>query len=436
MVALAVQVARAADKPRRIPLPPSSPVVPQIYPVHDLDALPEHFAITGRQAIAIANRDKRIQKVLADHPTVKPLPHLSALRLAPGAFYHWDIQYRLDKKPIAEAEIGPRGGLYEVTTGIDVGWPLLKGYSGVLGRALNRPYIWLPLCLIFFLPFFDPRRPFRLLHLDLLVLLAFGVSHFYFNRGRPDISVPLVYPVLAYLVVRLLTATLRPRHRDGPLVPVLPTWAVTALLALLIAGRIAFGIAGSGTFDISFAGVVGADRIFHGEELYTDNEFHPDTYGPVNYLAYVPFERVFPYHPGAGKLKAAIAATLAFDLLVLLGLFVLGRRMIPGPAGTRLGLAFALAWAAYPYTWLLIASNTNDALFPLFVIWALVAINSTVARGALLGLGTMAKFAPAILLPAFGRGLGPFRFKGAVVYTAVVLVVAAAVLIPVLPDGG
>ena len=59
------------------------------------------------------------------------------------------------------------------------------------------------------------RRPFRLLHLDLLVLLAFGVSHVYFNRGEIETSVPLVYPVLGYLLLRTLVAGLRPRERPG-----------------------------------------------------------------------------------------------------------------------------------------------------------------------------------------------------------------------------
>ena len=48
-------------------------------------------------------------------------------------------------------------------------------------------------------PFVDPRRPFRLLHLDLLVLLGFGVSEYFFNKGNVDVSVPLVYPLLVYL---------------------------------------------------------------------------------------------------------------------------------------------------------------------------------------------------------------------------------------------
>ena len=87
----------------------------------------------------------------------------------------------------------------------------MHGYPGVLGEKLNAPYVWLPLCVVFFLTFFDWRRPFRALHFDLLALLAFGVSHYFFNLGKAWTSVPLVYPVLAWLVVRGLVAGFRPK---------------------------------------------------------------------------------------------------------------------------------------------------------------------------------------------------------------------------------
>ena len=61
----------------------------------------------------------------------------------------------------------------------------------------------------FLVPFVDWRRPLRLLHLDLLVLLAFSLSHVYFNRGEIFTSVPLVYPVLGYLLVRMLLVASR-----------------------------------------------------------------------------------------------------------------------------------------------------------------------------------------------------------------------------------
>ena len=62
--------------------------------------------------------------------------------------------------------------------------PLARGYEGAIAQKVNAPYVWLPLCLLFCAPFFDPRRPFRLLHLDLLVLVGLGLSLFYFNRAR------------------------------------------------------------------------------------------------------------------------------------------------------------------------------------------------------------------------------------------------------------
>ena len=111
------------------------------------------------------------------------------------------------------------GAILEQWSGHQVAWRMARGYSGAFGRKLNAPYVWIPLCLLFLLPFVDFRRPLRLLHLDLLVLLAFGASHVFFNRGEIGVSVPLVYPVLLYLLVRMLLAGLRPRGRPGRLVP-------------------------------------------------------------------------------------------------------------------------------------------------------------------------------------------------------------------------
>ena len=69
------------------------------------------------------------------------------------------------------------GAVLEQWSGDQVAWTMARGYAGAFGRKLNAPYVWIPLCLLFLAPFVDVRRPFRLLHLDLLVLLSFGVSH-------------------------------------------------------------------------------------------------------------------------------------------------------------------------------------------------------------------------------------------------------------------
>src|SRR5207248_3282673 len=77
----------------------------------------------------------------------------------------------------------------------------------------------------------------------------------------------------------------------------------------------------------------------------TDNE-HGDTYGPVNYEAYVPFVEIFGFSGRWDDLPAAHAAAIAFDLLALGLLFLIGRRM----RGPTLGVALAYGWAAYPFT--------------------------------------------------------------------------------------
>lgn len=205
---------------------------------------------------------------------------------------------------------------------------------------------------------------------------------------------------------------------------------VVALMAL----RIAFGVTWSGTFDISTAGVIGADRIEHGLPLYVDNDAHGDTYGPVNYLMYVPWELLFPFHPPAGD--AARGATLSFDVLTVLGLFLLGRSLRPGESGTRLGAAFAWGWAAFPYSALVIASTTNDALVPLFLIYALLFLRSPPGRGLVAGIASMAKFAPALVSPILIVGRGPFRWRTVLVAGAAWLVAVVGILIAFLPPGG
>ena len=88
-----------------------------------------------------------------------------------------------------------------------------------------------------------------------------------------------------------------------------------------------------------------------------------------------------------------------FDLATLAALFLLGRRMLPGSSGNRLGLLLAYGWAAYPYTLFVLSSNANDSLIALLVVLAFVAIASAPARGLLLGLAAAAKFAPLALAP-------------------------------------
>ncbi len=209
-------------------------------------------------------------------------------------------------------------------------------------------------------------------------------------------SVPLVYPVLLYLLARALWIGLRGRGEG--LRPVWPAaWLFVAAL-FLIGFRVGLNMADSGAIDVGYAGVVGADRVAHGEPLYDNfpsDVSQGDTYGPVNYLAYVPFERIWPWSGSWNDLPAAHAAAVAFDLLAFALLTWLGLRIRPGPAGRKLAATLAFGWAAYPYTAYALESNSNDTLVAVLLIAVLLALTRPVARGVLAALASLTKFAPA-----------------------------------------
>jgi len=380
---------------------------------------PEGRELSATEVLAIAGRTRTVRDYRRRHPRLDCNAFVDTRRAG-----NWVVRCSARGEELVEVNVddGSRA-VTDVFTGPQVLWGMARGAPGAFGRSLNAPWVWLPLCVLFLLPFVDFRRPFRVLHLDLLVMLAFGVSHIWFNRGEISTSVPLAYPVLGYLLVRALTIGLRPRWPRDALVPHAPVaWLAVGVL-FLFGFRAGLNVADSNVIDVGHASALGADRIADGKSLYGwDEDWHPDTYGPVTYLAYVPFEQLFPASTRFDELRSAHAAALTFDLLVVLGLFMLGRRLRPPPEGNALGVALAYAWTAYPYTAFALESNSNDTLVAVFVVWALVALASPPARGALVALGGAVKFAVWALLPLFARGR-PVRYAlGAAAALAVTVV--------------
>ena len=431
LVALAAALAVAGTLPAQ-----ARATEPDLRQPERSDTRPAGYLLTALQAIAIADRSPRVRAERRRRP-----------RLEPTAYTHgegrWQVSYFERGKERAQVQVDDaRGRVLEAWTGPQVAWHMARGYDGAFGRSVTSPWVWLPLCALFVAPFIDPRRPFRLLHLDLLVLLAFGASHFFFNRGEIDVSVPLAYPVLAYLLVRMLVLGFRPSTQRARLVPIVPAaWLALAIVAL-VAFRVSLNIVDSNVIDVGYAGVIGADRIVDGEPLYEgtfpgDNR-SGDTYGPFNYLAYVPFEQALSWSGRWDDLPAAHAAALAFDSLTLGGLMLLGRRLRHGSAGRELGLALGYAWAAYPYTLYALSSNVNDALVAMLLVYALLLGSSPWARGALLALAGAAKFAPLALVPLLARdpdGQRPRR-SHVLAFGLAFAAAAVAVVAPFVPDGG
>ncbi|HZO05288.1 MAG TPA: PepSY domain-containing protein, partial [Solirubrobacterales bacterium] len=209
----------------------------------------------------------------------------------------WEVAYFADDHQVALVIVDAESGeVEEAWTGYQVAWRMARGYSGAFGHKLNAPYVFIPLCLIFLIGLVDWRRLWRVANLDLLVLVGFGLSHIFFNRAEIGVSVPLYYPVLVYLLARALWIGFRGWGQG--LRPIWPTvWILIAAL-FLMGVRSGLNMADAGVADIGYASVVGADRITHGEPIYgnfPDDVSQGDTYGPVTYYAYVPFELVFPW---------------------------------------------------------------------------------------------------------------------------------------------
>jgi hypothetical protein len=393
----------------------------------------DHF-LNAVQATRIAARHPKVREELRKHDGVTR----KAFAKGPG---RWQVSWYAGGDEVAQAIIDEREGrAVEVWTGPQVAWQMARGLEGAFGRRVNSLWVWIPLMAVFFVAFFDPRRPLRLLHLDLLVLLAFSVSHVFFNRGDIDTSVPLVYPVLAYLLVRMLVAGWSRAGRAPAGVPftLVPVRLLALGLIFLVGFRLGLNLTDSNVIDVGYSGVIGADRLTHGEDLYgafPEENRSGDTYGPVAYYAYVPFELAFPWSGTWDDLPAAHAAAIAFDLATMLALFFVGRRLAGSAGGNRLGIVLAYGWAAYPYTAFVLNSNANDSLVALLVTVAFLVLSSARTRGVAMALAVAVKFAPLALAPLWAS-YDRRRVREALAFALAFGAATVLVWLPVLPDGG
>jgi hypothetical protein len=344
------------------------------------------------------------------------------------------------------------GTITEAWTGPQVAWKMARGTSGAFGgRQINSLPIWLGLCVIFLVGLADWRKPLTMRNLDLAVLLSFSISLWFFNRGDIFTAVPLAYPPMAYLLARMVWSVWRGGPERGRWV--WPVWLLASATVFLAGFRIGLNVRGSNVIDVGYSGVIGADRIVHGQSPYghmpregslkacgpadAEGEIREriqtngrcesanergDTYGPVAYEAYVPGFLVFGWSGRWDKLPAAHATAIVFDLLALIGLALLGRRF----GGTRLAATLPFAWAAYPFTQYASSSNTNDAIMPVFLIFGFWLVTSAFARGAFLALAGWSKFGALLLVPLWGSYPESRRFSGKGLFAAGFAVATAA----------
>ena len=427
---------------------------------------PKLFKLTANKAKRIADNNTKVKKYLKRFKSFRREAHTEGQG-------KWKVTYYAGRDEVAQVFVDDSlGAVDEAWIGPQVAWTMARGVKGAFGRKVNEPIIWIPLMFAFALPFIQIRRPLSLINLDIAVLLSFSISLFYFNRGDIFTSIPLVYPPLIYLMARMLAAGFRRAKRGSTRLPdlLVPASWLALGLVFLIGFRVVLNVFDSNVIDVGYSGVIGAEKLASGLPLYGDfpsDNSSGDTYGPFAYLAYVPFELVFPWHGDWDSLPAAHAASIFFDLAMILGLYLVGARLerlvgsVRGAADraipyirpeqgllgrakgvldggySRLGLALAYGWAAYPYTLYVMNSNTNDTLMPMLLVFGFLALTAAPVRGALVALATFTKFAAAAVVPLWLSYRNKTKTgNGRVLFAIGFCIATFAVMAPVIFDPG
>jgi hypothetical protein len=361
----------------------------------------DYPSLTEDEAVKLALADERVQAELSEHG-----PYSRDVDYEDG---EWTVRFFVEEegsvggRPTDEGKEIAVAGVDDETwdveyawVGDQVGWAMARGEEGAYGKQANYWYVWGPLALAFALAFMRTDRLFSLRNLDVLALLGFLLSHGFFREGIVYEAVILWYPPLIYLFVRTLLMGFGIGERVERTTN-FPSWVLLGL-ACLACGLVLGLNLDSRVIDVGYAGVVGADLILEGSVPYGNMPQEVgtgDTYGPLNYLLYVPFVLMFGFSGEWDFLPAAHALSAFAYVAGALALFVVGWRL----SGLRLGAALAFAWAAFPYTLYAANNNTNDIVVAAISAIGLAVASSPVGRGATIAAGFAVKLYPVILAP-------------------------------------
>jgi hypothetical protein len=361
----------------------------------------EYPRLSEREAVRLAAASPEVRNELTEHG-----PYTTRATYESG---EWTVRFYVDEKgavggrptdfgkEIATVGVDDKSWVLNyVYTGDQVGWNMARGVEGAYGKQANYWWVWLPLSLAFAAAFWRTERLISWRNLDIVALLGFLVSHGFYRQGIVLEAVVLWYPPLVYLFVRTLLMGFGIGERVER-TSNLPMWLLMVLAGL--AGGLVMALnVDARVIDVGYAGVVGADRILDGTIPYGNMPSDVgtgDTYGPLNYLLYVPFVLMFGYSGEWDFLPAAHALTLFSFVAGAMALFITGYRL----SGKEGAAALIFAWAAFPYTVYATNNNTNDIIVAAVAAIGLAAAASPLARGASVAAGFAVKLYPLILGP-------------------------------------
>ncbi|HEY5317507.1 MAG TPA: hypothetical protein VIJ20_05970, partial [Solirubrobacteraceae bacterium] len=151
---------------------------------------PAGFSTDSRQAIKAAEANATMDSIHArEHPL--------SIEVWVYGGENWFVDFAYRGKRVAEVVETPSARVTHVWTG-----PLAVAIyaRGDFAPLFGSAWILIPFSLLFLLPFLDPRRPWRMLHLDALVIESFLVSYLLFDHAKLEPAVWLAYPPLLYLL--------------------------------------------------------------------------------------------------------------------------------------------------------------------------------------------------------------------------------------------
>jgi hypothetical protein len=385
---------------------------------------PSSARMTEHEALAVARADGKVKAWLTRYPASSITDDESF----DATTHAWTVKLWSGKAgEIAEVTVDDASGaVLSAWTGPQVAWGMLRGTKGAFGGTkINDPWIWGAFCAVFFFGLANYRRPFSLRNLDLVMLLSPTASLWYFNHGNVFTAVPLFYPALVWVVLRGVWIGVRGRGSGSR--ALWPTWVLLAATVFLMGFRIGLNVETSNVIDVGYSGVIGAQRIVAqgqapwGNFPVEDNRpacgpadasgeirdhvqtngrcesANPqgDTYGPTAYEAYIPGYLAMGWSGKWDGLPAVHFTSILFDVLTVLGLFLVGLRF----GGMRLATLLSFSWAAYPFTQYVSMSNTNDAIMPCLLVFGFWLASSPTGRGTFCALAGWSKFATLIVAP-------------------------------------